>query len=61
MFDDIFTPDKHWEKVYKIHKKTRRHSQLNICWMVFTGLVTMYFAYIRFMVESDVKCIAAQV
>lgn len=57
---EIFKPDRHWEKVYRIHQKARTHSYVNICWMIFCGTATLYFTRIWLFVEPDVKCISAR-
>ena len=54
----MFEPDKHYEKVFRLHCKTRTHSYVNIGWMLITGFATIYFGYYLFYVETDVKCIA---
>ena len=59
--DHIFQPDKHWEKVYKIHRNTRTHSYVNFAWMLVVLGISAYFYNVRVNVESDVKCIAASV
>lgn len=48
--------DKHYMKIYNLHKKVRTHSYVNIGWMLFCLSLTFYFAYYLFIVESDVKC-----
>ena len=54
----MFEPDKHYEKVYRLHCKSRTHSYVNIGWMIITGFATIYFGFYLFLVETDVKCIA---
>ena len=56
--DSFLEPDRHYMKVYKMHCKTRIHSYVNICWMSFTAVLALYFAYYLYFVETDVKCIA---
>ena len=57
----MFEPDIHYEKIYKLHCKTRTHSYINIGWMMITGFATVYFGYYLFLIETDVKCIAVRI
>ena len=58
---DTFSYDKHWEKVHRIHLKTRRHSHVNICWMTFTVIIALFYFGVTSNVENDVACVVGSV
>ena len=61
MLDWLFTPEKQWQRMYKVHQLARTHSYVNILWTFFTSSLALYFGSFLFFKETSVSCIAAKV
>ena len=58
--DSLFTPDKHYLRIYNTHLRARTHSYVNIAWTLFTFMLSIYFGTYLFLRESSLTCIAAK-
>lgn len=56
--DRYLEPDPHYQRIFAMHQKARSHSYVNICWTACCLLLSVYFGYYYFCVETNVKCIA---
>ena len=58
--DQLMKPDKHYLRIYHTHCRARTHSYVNLCWTIFTGMLSLYFGLYLFKKERDLQCIAAK-
>ena len=58
--DSLISPDPNWKRVYILHQRTRMHSYANLCWLLISSSLLVFFLRYKFRIETDLKCLAAQ-
>ena len=59
--DFLITPDRQYQRVFKMHQRLRLHSYLNFIWMCMCAGLTIYFGTFLYVTEADTKCVAAKI